>query len=121
MKSSAHLPGTAGDRAPMKTRENLEDSAIAQLGNRRSGVTPQERQRPQVELGDVLVEGRMRAPVEDEQFGVPDAALESIRESGGRELIVASDRDLRRRANAAERRLHVVSKNGIRLLDERRH
>ena len=47
--------------------------------------------------------------------------LQSFREARRRQLIVAPERDLRRRRNSPEVRLHVVSENGIRLLDEVRH
>ena len=45
------------------------------------GVTLQERQRSLIEFLDVLVQRRVRTPVEDEQFGTADAALQSICET----------------------------------------
>ena len=84
-------------------------------------MTTQERQRPLIECLNVLVEGRVRAPVEDEQFGVPDATREPVCETGRRELIVTPERDLRRGDNLHEMFLDVMSENGIRLLEELRH
>ena len=81
----------------------------------------QERQRLLIELLDILVERRVRSSLEDQQLGIANATLQSIRETGRCQLIVAPECDLRRRGDAPELRFHVVSDHGIRLLDEVRH
>ena len=81
----------------------------------------QERQRLLIELRNVLVQRRVRTPFEDQDLRTADAALQSIRKTSRRQLIVAPERDLRRRGDSPELCIHVVSENGIRLLDEVRH
>jgi hypothetical protein len=71
-------------------------------------VTPQERQRSLVEFLDALVKRRVRTPVEHEQFGIRDAALQPIGETGGCELIARPDRDVRRSENSYQMGLHIV-------------
>ena len=56
------------------------------LGDRRSCVTPQERQCPLIEFLDALVKRRVRTPLEDVQLRIRDAALQSIGEARRREL-----------------------------------
>ena len=60
----------------------------------------------------------VRARTVNKELGVADAALQAIRETRLRELIMP---DLRRRGNVPEMSFHVVSENGIRLLDEIGH
>ena len=81
----------------------------------------QERQRLLIEFGDLLIKRRVRALLKDKELRISDAALQSIRKTRRRQLIVAPERDLRRRGNSPEVSFHVVSENGIRLLDEVRH
>ena len=81
----------------------------------------QKHQRLLIEVRDILLERRVGAFLENEQLRIADAALESLRETGRRQLVVAPIRDLRRRSNAAEVCFHVVSENGIRLSDEVRN
>jgi hypothetical protein len=83
-----------------------------------SGVTLEERQRPLIEFCDVLVQRRVRALFEDEELGVTDAALQPIRKARRCQLIVAPECDLGRCGNAPELGFHVVSENGVRLVDE---
>ena len=66
-----------------------------------AGVTLQERQRLLIELCDILIKRRVRAPLEDEELRIADAALQSIRETRRRQLIVAPECDLRRRGEFA--------------------
>ena len=86
-----------------------------------SGVPSQERQGLVVEFCDVLIERRVGAPFEHQEFSVADTALQRIRETHRRELIVASERDLRRRGNSPEMSFDVMSQNSVRLLDEIGH
>jgi hypothetical protein len=51
---------------------------LRRLGGRCASVTPQERQRTLIEFGNVLIEARVRAPIENEQLGAPDAALRVV-------------------------------------------
>jgi hypothetical protein len=60
-----------------------------------------------IEFCDVLVERCVRARVEGEQLGVADTARQAVRETR-RELIVAPERDLRRRGNAPEMTLFTT-------------
>ena len=87
----------------------------------RSSVAPQKRQRLLIEFLDALVHGRVRTSVEHEQFGISDAVLQSIGETGGRELIAGPDGDVRRSENSSEMCLHIMREDGIRLLEEIRH
>ena len=80
-----------------------------------------ERQRLLIEFADILIERRVRAPLEDEELRIADAAPQSIRKTRRRQLIVAPERDLRRRSDSPEVCFHVVSENGLRLFDEVRH
>jgi hypothetical protein len=91
------------------------------LGNCGSSMSMQERQRLLIELCDILVKRRVRAPLEDEELRIADAALQSIPEARRRQPIVAPDCDLRRRGNSPEVCFDVVSENCIRLFDEVRH
>ena len=91
------------------------------LGDCCSSVPLQERQRLLIEFGDILIKGRVRTPLKDEKLRIADAALQSIRKTRRRQLIVAPECDLRRRTDSLELRFHVVSENGVRLLDEVRH
>jgi hypothetical protein len=63
-------------------------------------MTPQESQCPLIEFLDALVKRRVRTPLENEQFGIPDAGLQWIGKTGGCELVASPDADECRRENA---------------------
>ncbi len=63
----------------------------------RSGVPLQERQALLIELRDIFVKRRVRAPFEEEQLRIANAALEPICETRRRQLIAAPECDLGRR------------------------
>ena len=63
----------------------------------------------------------MRTPVENEQFGVLDAAFQSIGETGRRQLIASADGDVCRSENSSQMGLHIMGEDGSGLLEEIRH
>lgn len=97
------------------------EKGLASLCHGCSGMPLQERQRVQVELGDILVQRRVCAPFEDDELRIADAAPQSFRKPRRRQLIVTPERDLRRCGNPIEMRFHVVSEYGIGLSNEVRH
>ena len=107
------------------TEDQMQSLVMAEIGvlmdARESVLTPQERQRSLVEFLDALVQRRVRRPIEHKQFGISDAALQSIGETGGSELIATPDGDLRRNENSSQMCLHIMREDGIRLLKEIRH
>ena len=71
-----------------------------------------------VELGDVLVDGSMRAALEDNQLAPGDAVLHCVREAGRGDEVVPAERDLGRRLDAGERGSGIVSNHRIGLAEE---
>src|SRR4030095_16892632 len=81
-------------------------------------MAEQKRQRLVMELLDLLVEWRVRAPLEDQQFGITNAALQSVGETRRGELVVTAECDQSGHSDATELRLHVVCDHGIGLPHE---
>jgi len=86
----------------------------AQLwGRGLAGMPGQERERPGVELRHVLVDGGVRAVLEDDQFRVLDPLGERPGESRRAHRVVPAERDLHRCLDEAEHPGGVVREHGV--------
>lgn len=79
----------------------------------------QECQRLRVELLDLLVDRRMRAPLEDDKLTILDAACHPAGKARRGRHVVAAESDLRRRLDLAEVCLRIMGDHGVRCLEER--
>src|SRR5215469_11654825 len=89
-----------------------------------SGVPDQEVQGPRVELRDVLVDRRVRAALEDDEFRAADRLGERAGEADRGHRVVLAEGDLGGRLDEAERAGHIVREHGVGLTEEgvhRRH
>lgn len=75
-------------------------------------------QRLLVEPGNVLVDGRVRAGLEDEKFAAFDAVLHRLGETRRAHGVVAAKGDLRRRLDTRELSQCIMSDHRARLADE---
>src|SRR5262245_32572517 len=113
--TTSHSPGRS---CGPSIRWDTSSSRMPGSSEGGSSMALQESQRLVIELGDIFVERRVRAALEDQELGIADAGLQSIGKTRRRQLIVAPERDQRRRADSSEMRVHVMSEHGVRLLDE---
>src|SRR5215831_15473834 len=94
----------------------------AQLwGSGLAGMPGEERERPGVELRHVLVDGGVRAVLEDDQLRVLDPLGERPGEPRRARRVVPAERDLRRCLDEAEHPGGVVREHGVGLAQELVH
>ena len=104
--------------APMCSRDRERAAGSRSVRQPLSAVALEKTQRLLVELGDVLVDGSMRAALEDRQLAPADAVLHRFRETGGGDGVVAAEGDLGRGLDARERGRGIVGDHRIRLAHE---